>query len=106
MRRDEPAALRRYSRGAMTPRSVDELLADARRRLERLDPQKAHEALSRGAVLVDIRSESQRGRDGVVPGAHLVARNVLEWRADPASEWRGPAPPPPPPPGPLELRPG
>ncbi|TMK62046.1 MAG: sulfurtransferase [Actinobacteria bacterium] len=75
----------------MTPRSVDELLADARRRLERLDPQEAHGALLRGAVLVDIRSESQRARDGVVPGAHLVARNVLEWRADPASEWRDPA---------------
>ena len=75
----------------MTPRSVDELLADARRRLERLDPQEAHEALSRGAVLVDIRSESQRACDGVVPGAYFVARNVLEWRADPASEWRDPA---------------
>ena len=75
----------------MTPRSVDELLADARRRLERIDPQEAYEAISRGAVLVDIRSESQRARDGVVPGAHFVARNVLEWRADPASEWRDPA---------------
>ena len=38
-----------------------------------------------GAVLIDIRSEAQRERDGVIPGAHLVARNVLEWRLDPAS---------------------
>src|SRR5438105_15795185 len=74
----------------MTAKSVDELLAQARRRLERLGPLEAHAALSRGAVLVDIRSESQRARDGVVPGAHVVARNVLEWRADPASEWRDP----------------
>jgi len=75
----------------MTAKSVDELLAQARRRLERLGPHEAHAALSRGAVLVDIRSDSQRSRNGVVPGAHVVARNVLEWRADPASEWREPA---------------
>ena len=75
----------------MTAKSVDELLAQARRRLERLGPLEAHAALSRGAVLVDIRSDSQRSRNGVVPGAHVVARNVLEWRADPASEWREPA---------------
>jgi rhodanese-related sulfurtransferase len=38
-----------------------------------------------GAVLVDIRSEVQRERDGVIPGAHFHPRNVLEWRLDPAS---------------------
>jgi rhodanese-related sulfurtransferase len=46
--------------------------------------------MAAGAVLVDIRSEPQRARDGVVPGSVFVARNVLEWRADPASRWRDP----------------
>ena len=32
-----------------------------------------------GALLVDIRSESQRARDGVVPGSTFIARNILEW---------------------------
>src|SRR4051794_14556970 len=41
-----------------------------------------------GAVLVDIRSELQRARDGVVPGSVFFPRNVLEWRCDPASAWR------------------
>ena len=72
----------------MTPKTVDELLADARSRLRRLDPRETRAAMSSGAVLVDIRAESQRARDGAVPGAHVVPRNVLEWRADPASEWR------------------
>jgi rhodanese-related sulfurtransferase len=72
----------------MTRRSVDELLADARRRLRRLGPAEARAAMERGAVLVDIRVESQRARDGVVPGSHYVARNELEWRADPGSDWR------------------
>ncbi|MEA2252228.1 MAG: hypothetical protein QOG70_2470 [Solirubrobacteraceae bacterium] len=43
-----------------------------------------------GALLIDIRSESQRARDGVVPDSLFVARNVLEWRCDPTSEHRDP----------------
>jgi rhodanese-related sulfurtransferase len=46
--------------------------------------------MASGAVLVDIRSDSQRARDGVVPGSVYIARNVLEWRADPTSDWREP----------------
>jgi len=41
-------------------------------------------------VLVDIRSELQRERDGMVPGSVFFPRNVLEWRCDPASPWRDP----------------
>jgi len=71
--------------------SVDDLLAAARRRLERLEPEAALAAVEDGAaVLVDIRSDSQRAAEGVVPVATFVARNVLEWRLDPASEWRDP----------------
>lgn len=74
----------------MSPRTIDELLAAARARLRRFDPSEANEAVARGAVIVDIRAESQRERDGVVPGAHYIPRNVLEWRADPSSDWRDP----------------
>jgi rhodanese-related sulfurtransferase len=74
----------------MSPKTIDELLAAARRRLRRVDPTEASDAVGRGAVIVDIRAESQRARDGVVPGAHFVPRNVLEWRADPSSDWRDP----------------
>ena len=66
--------------------NVDELLAQARSRLERLSPQAAREAMEGGAVLVDIRAESQRAANGVVPGSVFIPRNVLEWRADPTSE--------------------
>ena len=65
--------------------TIDELLAQARSRLERLDPQAASAAMANGAVLVDIRAESQRAADGTVPGALFIPRNVLEWRCDPAS---------------------
>jgi rhodanese-related sulfurtransferase len=68
--------------------TVDELLAQARSRLDRLEPLEARERMDGGAILIDIRSDSQRAADGEVPGAVFVPRNVLEWRLDPASSFR------------------
>jgi rhodanese-related sulfurtransferase len=68
--------------------TIDEMLAQARTTLDRVTPAEAVEAMEQGAVLVDIRSDEQRARDGVVPDAVRIARNVLEWRADPASGHR------------------
>jgi rhodanese-related sulfurtransferase len=73
-------------------RTIDDVLAEARGRLARLSAADAFDAVRSGdALLVDIRSELQRARDGVVPGALFHARNVLEWRMDPASEFADPA---------------
>jgi rhodanese-related sulfurtransferase len=41
-------------------------------------------------VLVDIRPQAQRFREGGVPGALVIERNVLEWRCDPTSDARLP----------------
>jgi rhodanese-related sulfurtransferase len=72
-------------------RSIDELLDEARERLQRVDPQQAKQAVERdGAVLLDIRSGEQRAEDGVIPGAIYHPRNVLEWRLDPESEQPDP----------------
>lgn len=71
-------------------RTIDELLADARSRLDRVTPVEAAGRIARGAVLVDIRPAAQRAREGEVPGALFVERNVLEWRFDPASDARLP----------------
>jgi rhodanese-related sulfurtransferase len=68
--------------------TVEGLLAEARARVPRLGPREAELALREGARLVDIRSELQRARDGVVPGACFVPRNVLEWRLDPSCPHR------------------
>ena len=71
--------------------NVEDLLATARARLERVEPEDAAAAVRDDrALLVDIRSESQRAADGVVPESAFVARNVLEWRLDPESPWRDP----------------
>jgi rhodanese-related sulfurtransferase len=71
--------------------TVDELLAKARSRIGRLTPQEARAAMAEGATLVDIRAADQIARDGAVPGAAIVPRNVLEWRLDPSCEHRDPA---------------
>ena len=71
--------------------SVDQLLAEARRHLRRLTPHDAAAAIADGALLVDTRPIEQRARDGVVPGALVIDRNVLEWRLDPTSPHRDPS---------------
>lgn len=70
--------------------SLDRLLEAASARIERLSPQTAYEAAHAGALIVDIRGEADRARDGVVPGSLHVPRTVLEWRLAHDSPWRTP----------------
>ncbi|MFI5894390.1 rhodanese-like domain-containing protein [Actinoplanes sp. NPDC051513] len=69
---------------------IDEILASARARLDRVGPHETATALRRGAVLVDIRPAAQRAEFGEFPDAIVIERNVLEWRLDPRSEARLP----------------
>lgn len=71
-------------------KTVDELLAEARGRLRRVEPREAAARAESGAVLVDTRPAFQRDRDGAIPGALVIERNHLEWRFDPASDARVP----------------
>jgi rhodanese-related sulfurtransferase len=71
-------------------RTLADLLVRAAAAIERLAPAEAHRAMQSGALLVDIRSEPARGREGIVPGSIHVPRTVLEWRTAPDSEWRNP----------------
>jgi rhodanese-related sulfurtransferase len=73
----------------MTSR-IDTMLEAARARLRRLEAHEVPAALDRGAVLVDIRPQAQRDREGQVPTALVIERNVLEWRCDPTSDARIP----------------
>ncbi|HET7568158.1 MAG TPA: rhodanese-like domain-containing protein [Gaiellaceae bacterium] len=69
------------------PSTLDDLLADAARRIRRYTPA---QALAADAAILDIRSQDARERDGAIPGAHHVPRTVLEWRVA-SEEWRNPA---------------
>ncbi len=71
-------------------RGVDRLLAESRRRLERIAPEDLASAVAAGALVVDIRPMAERLAEGELPGAVVVERNVLEWRLDPTSAHRIP----------------
>ena len=64
--------------------SIDDVLAAARARLDRVQPADLEHERIDGALIVDIRPIEQRTRDGDLPGAIIIDRNVLEWRLDPA----------------------
>ena len=78
---------------AVARATIDELLAGARHGLTRLDPTATRDAMGCGAALIDIRDDSQLAQDGVIPGALVIPRNVLEWRLDPSSRHRHPRAP-------------
>jgi rhodanese-related sulfurtransferase len=71
-------------------RTLAELIQQASAKIERLTPADALVAMGEGALLVDIRSETARRRDGIVPGSVHIPRTVLEWRVAPDSDWRNP----------------
>ena len=70
--------------------AVDRLLAEARVGLDRVTADRLGDEVAAGALVVDIRPVEQRRRDGELPGALVVDRNVLEWRLDPTSPHRLP----------------
>lgn len=74
----------------MSGTGIDDLLAEARTRLERLSARDAWREVRSGAAwLVDIRPAAQRAEEGeVAPGLApvVIERNVLEWRFDPRQD--------------------
>ena len=62
------------------------MLAEARSRIVRYTPAEA--AADPDLLIVDIRSDDERERNGVIPGSKHVPYSVIHWRADQTSEWR------------------
>ncbi|KAI8977781.1 hypothetical protein BD414DRAFT_155498 [Trametes punicea] len=95
-------AVRKAAREPMDPlipppgsRSIQQILDQARARLQRITPRQAYEEIQDPTiqwpvVLVDIRPEAQRREFGSITGAIVVERNVLEWRFDPRCAYRLP----------------
>ena len=64
------------------------MLTQARAGLDRVPPEELAREQGEGALVIDIRPVEQRDRDGELPGAVVIDRNVLEWRLDPSSAHR------------------
>jgi hypothetical protein len=65
------------------PAAIDARLEDARRSIDRVQPADLASEMAAGALVIDTRPVDQRQRDGELPGALIIDRNVLEWRLDP-----------------------
>lgn len=70
--------------------TIDEMLAAARARYERVRAEDVATELAAGAILVDTRPAAQRAAEGEDNRAIVIERNVLEWRLDPSSDARIP----------------
>jgi rhodanese-related sulfurtransferase len=66
----------------VSARSTDDLLAEARGRIARVEPEDLDELAADGALVVDIRPAAQRAAEGELGFGLIVERNVLEWRFD------------------------
>ena len=72
----------------MEPSAIDRALLVARDGLDRVPPEALAQERADGALVVDLRPESDRRADGELPGAVVVERIHLEGRLDPTSAHR------------------
>ncbi|GAA1880105.1 rhodanese-like domain-containing protein [Lapillicoccus jejuensis] len=68
--------------------AIDRVLDESREGMRRTQVGELLALVDAGALVVDTRPVEQRERDGELPGALVVDRNVLEWRLDPTSPNR------------------
>jgi rhodanese-related sulfurtransferase len=71
--------------------TVQQLLANARSGLNRLEPAAALRAQQKGASLVDTRCGDDRRASGAIPGSVHIPLSVLFWRLDPTSGHHNPS---------------
>lgn len=69
-------------------KTVLQMWADARERVEIVTPEELVEELESGDVLLlDVRLPVEIERRGTIEGSHPVPRQVIEWWADPESPY-------------------
>jgi rhodanese-related sulfurtransferase len=75
----------------MAIKSVNQMIAEARKEIDNHSPEEAKRRVDEeGALLVDIRDIRELQRDGVIPGALHAPRGMLEFWIDPESPYYKP----------------
>ncbi len=68
--------------------SVERMVDDAKTRVPVVSREQLERELEEGsAVVVDVRDVRERWAAGAIPGAHSAPRGMLEFWADPESEY-------------------
>jgi rhodanese-related sulfurtransferase len=75
------------SEASQSPRTVAQMVAEARARVECLTPEQVADELRRGALLMDLREAEERVQNGSIEGAVHAPRGMLEFWADPTSPY-------------------
>ena len=69
------------------PVTSKDLLEAANSVIERIDGAKAREMVEQGALLIDLRDTAELEKTGRAAKSHHIPRGILEFRADPASQF-------------------
>jgi rhodanese-related sulfurtransferase len=78
--------------GRTMAKNVKDLLAEANSTVSKLSPEEAAERMRSGEVLiVDVRDPTEVQQTDRSKGAVNVSRGMLEFRADPDSQYHDPA---------------
>ncbi|WP_171173717.1 rhodanese-like domain-containing protein [Ruegeria sp. HKCCD8929] len=72
------------------PLTVKDMMEAANAVVERIDGAKAQELVADGALLLDIRDAPELERSGRAVEAHHIPRGMLEFRADPTTQYHDP----------------
>jgi rhodanese-related sulfurtransferase len=66
-------------------KTAGEMVAEAKARVENLDPMTVEEEIRSGAVLIDLREQHELNDKGRIAGSVHIPRGMLEFLADPTS---------------------
>jgi rhodanese-related sulfurtransferase len=75
----------------MSRLTVEQMLTTARAGLARLTPEALNTALSKGAIVLDTRTPTDRDRFGCIPRAIHAPRTLIEFMVDPDWGYQHPA---------------
>ncbi|TMV09686.1 rhodanese-like domain-containing protein [Ruegeria sediminis] len=72
------------------PLTVKDMMEAANAVVERIDAAKAQELMAQGGLLLDVRDVPELERAGRAAGSHHIPRGMLEFRADPTTQFHDP----------------
>lgn len=72
------------------PLTLKDMMEAANAAVERIDAARAQKLVEAGALLLDIRDAPELEKAGRAAGSHHIPRGMLEFRADPATQFHDP----------------
>ncbi|MGD9862952.1 MAG: rhodanese-like domain-containing protein, partial [Pseudodonghicola sp.] len=71
--------------------TLQDMMGAANAAVERIDGARAQQMVAEGALLLDVRDAPELQAAGRAQGSHHIPRGMLEFRADPSTQFHDPA---------------